>query len=274
MRSHVRNRLDEFAACRIDRGRADGADAVTIRGRRHSSGSGSMRTIGCRHGPGPTTFQVSNLLMAASIAILICACSAASETTTTVPAGAAQSPEVGGDDWCSMPSMPGTSRLAAANTIEEQMVWLAMAEGASLQEAARPSRRWRRVGRGQLLDRLHAAGGRAPGCDHLYCRDPGWRPHIRDRVTWVAPTISVWSCGASRNGRSMLWRRSARRWPPGWRMRSRSSPPIPATKPTVFVTYWAIRRTASRSQRPTPASMNRPARLSPTSPNRLDRMSS
>lgn len=30
----------------------------------------------------------------------------------------------------------GDARAAAANTIEEQMVWLAMAEGASLQEAA------------------------------------------------------------------------------------------------------------------------------------------
>jgi hypothetical protein len=94
-----------------------------------------MRTLGSRHGPRPTTFQVSNLLMAASIAILICACSAASETTTTVPAGAAQSS--GSVATTVLDAInAGDVETAAVNTIEEQMVWLAMAEGASLQEAA------------------------------------------------------------------------------------------------------------------------------------------
>lgn len=94
-----------------------------------------MNAFGFRHGPGSTTYQVSNLRMAASIAILFCACSAASDTTTTVPAGAAQSSESVATTVLDAINA-GDVETVAVNTIEEQMVWLAMAEGASLQEAA------------------------------------------------------------------------------------------------------------------------------------------
>ena len=74
-------------------------------------------------------------LRTAAVLFVLGACSSGSQVTTTAPSGAAQSAEA-----VAMAVLDalaaGDARAAAANTIEEQMVWLAMAEGASLQEAA------------------------------------------------------------------------------------------------------------------------------------------
>lgn len=78
---------------------------------------------------------MKRLHAAVSLVMLLGACSSGGQVTTTMPAGAAQSSE-------SVATMvldaltAGDAETVAANTIEEQMVWLAMAEGASLQEAA------------------------------------------------------------------------------------------------------------------------------------------
>jgi hypothetical protein len=72
---------------------------------------------------------------AASLMILLGACSSGGQVTTTLPAGAAQSSEAVATVVLDALTA-GDAEIAAANTIEEQMVWLAMAEGASLQEAA------------------------------------------------------------------------------------------------------------------------------------------
>ena len=91
-------------------------------------------------------------------------------------------------------------------------MWLAMAEGASLQEAA------------DLLDEgaesvavnywtgFTQLGDGAAGCDLLHRRDHGRRPHLRGGQPRWHRSICGWSCGANRNGRSMSWRRSARPW--------------------------------------------------------------
>ena len=63
------------------------------------------------------------------------ACSSGGEATTSTPSGAAQSPEAVATAVLEALAA-GDAETAADNTIEEQMVWLAMAEGASLQEAA------------------------------------------------------------------------------------------------------------------------------------------
>ena len=92
-----------------------------------------------RKGSGPTRQRKSgpsaNGRRAAVLLILLAACSPGGDASTTVPDGTAQSPEaVAGLVLDAL--MTGDFELAAANTVEEQMVWLAMAEGASLQEAA------------------------------------------------------------------------------------------------------------------------------------------
>lgn len=72
---------------------------------------------------------------AAALLILLAGCSSGGEASTTVPEGTPQSPEAVATLVLGA-LMAGDAELAAANTIEEQMVWLAMAEGASLQEAS------------------------------------------------------------------------------------------------------------------------------------------
>ena len=72
---------------------------------------------------------------AAALLILLAGCSPGGRASTTVPEGTAQSPEATATLVLDA-LMAGDAELAAANTIEEQMVWLAMAEGASLQEAS------------------------------------------------------------------------------------------------------------------------------------------
>lgn len=70
-----------------------------------------------------------------SLLAFLGACSSGGPVTTTMPAGAAQSSEAVATVVLDALTA-GEAEIAAANTIEEQMVWLAMAEGASLQEAA------------------------------------------------------------------------------------------------------------------------------------------
>ena len=68
------------------------------------------------------------------LAVLLGACSSAGQPETTVPADPAQSPEAVATVVLDALAA-GDAKVAAANTIQDQMVWLAMAEGASLQEA-------------------------------------------------------------------------------------------------------------------------------------------
>jgi hypothetical protein len=70
-----------------------------------------------------------------SVLVLVAACSSGGQATTTAPAGEAQSPEAVATAVLDALTA-GDAQIAAAHTIAEQMVWLAMAEGASLQEAA------------------------------------------------------------------------------------------------------------------------------------------
>jgi hypothetical protein len=63
------------------------------------------------------------------------ACSSGGQATTTSPAGSSRSPEAVAELLVAALTARDPE-LAAANTIEEQMAWLAMAEGASLQEAS------------------------------------------------------------------------------------------------------------------------------------------
>ena len=67
--------------------------------------------------------------------VFLIACSSGGQATTTTPTGAAQSPEAVATAVLDA-LKAGDAEIVASNTIEEQMVWLAMAEGASLQEAA------------------------------------------------------------------------------------------------------------------------------------------
>ena len=69
------------------------------------------------------------------IAIALGACSSTGQPATTMPAGPAESPEAVATIVLDALAA-GDAGTAAATTIQEQMVWLAMAEGASLQEAA------------------------------------------------------------------------------------------------------------------------------------------
>ena len=68
------------------------------------------------------------------MAVVLGACSSAGQPETTVPADPAQSPEAVAAVVLDALAA-GDAELAAANTIQDQMAWLAMAEGASLQEA-------------------------------------------------------------------------------------------------------------------------------------------
>jgi hypothetical protein len=79
--------------------------------------------------------SIKALRTAGVLIVLASACSAAGQVTTTSPSEAARSPEAVATAVLDALAA-GDARTAAANTIEEQMVWLAMAEGASLQEAA------------------------------------------------------------------------------------------------------------------------------------------
>jgi hypothetical protein len=79
--------------------------------------------------------SIKRLATAVSFAAFLSACASGSQVTTTTPSGAAQSPEAVATTLLDALAA-GDTQTAAANTIEEQMVWLAMAEGASLQEAA------------------------------------------------------------------------------------------------------------------------------------------
>ena len=74
-------------------------------------------------------------LRTAAVLFALGACSSGSQVTTTAPSGAAQSAEAVATAVLEALAT-GDARAAADHTIEEQMVWLAMAEGASLQEAA------------------------------------------------------------------------------------------------------------------------------------------
>jgi hypothetical protein len=78
---------------------------------------------------------VTRLRVTVSVLVLLGACSSGGQVTTTMPADAAQSSEAVATVVLDALTA-GEAEIAAANTIEEQMVWLAMAEGASLQEAA------------------------------------------------------------------------------------------------------------------------------------------
>ncbi|HUP18062.1 MAG TPA: hypothetical protein VM848_18685 [Acidimicrobiia bacterium] len=78
---------------------------------------------------------MKGLPTAVSFLVLLSACSSGDQTTTTTPSAAARSPEAVATAVLDA-LVVGDAQTAAANTIEEQMVWLAMAEGASLQEAA------------------------------------------------------------------------------------------------------------------------------------------
>ena len=69
------------------------------------------------------------------LAVVLGACSSAGQPETTVAVDPAESPEVVATVVVDALAA-GDAELAAANTIQEQMAWLAMAEGASLQEAA------------------------------------------------------------------------------------------------------------------------------------------
>ncbi len=79
--------------------------------------------------------SVNGLRFVAALLVFLSACSSGGQVTTTAPAGAAQSSEAVATAVLDALTA-GDAQTAAANTIEEQMVWLAMAEGASLQEAA------------------------------------------------------------------------------------------------------------------------------------------
>lgn len=70
-----------------------------------------------------------------SVLALLGACSSGGQATTTASAGEAQSPEAVATAVLDALTA-GDAQVAASHTIAEQMVWLAMAEGASLQEAA------------------------------------------------------------------------------------------------------------------------------------------
>jgi hypothetical protein len=74
-------------------------------------------------------------LRTAVVVVVLGACSSGGQVTTTTPSGAEQSAEAVATAVLDALAA-GDARTVAANTIEEQMVWLAMAEGASLQEAA------------------------------------------------------------------------------------------------------------------------------------------
>jgi hypothetical protein len=78
---------------------------------------------------------IETLRTAVVLVLLLSACSSGGQVTTTTPTGATQSPEAVATAVLDA-LIAGDAQTAAANTIEEQMVWLAMAEGASLQEAA------------------------------------------------------------------------------------------------------------------------------------------
>ena len=77
----------------------------------------------------------ASLVVRSLVVLLLGACTSGGQVTTTLPAGAAQSAEAVATVVLDAITT-GDAEVAAANTIEEQMVWLAMAEGASLQEAA------------------------------------------------------------------------------------------------------------------------------------------
>lgn len=79
--------------------------------------------------------RIEGLRTAVVLVLLLSACSSGGQVTTTTPTGATQSPEAVATAVLDA-LIAGDAQTAAANTIEEQMVWLAMAEGASLQEAA------------------------------------------------------------------------------------------------------------------------------------------
>jgi hypothetical protein len=79
--------------------------------------------------------SIEGLGTAVVFVLLLGACSSGGQVTTTTPTGATQSPEAVATAVLDA-LIAGDAQTAAANTIEEQMVWLAMAEGASLQEAA------------------------------------------------------------------------------------------------------------------------------------------
>ena len=79
--------------------------------------------------------SIKSLRAAVPLLVFLGACSSGGQVTTTIPAGAAQSSEAVATAVLDALTA-GDAQTAAANTIEEQMVWLAMAEGASLQEAA------------------------------------------------------------------------------------------------------------------------------------------
>jgi hypothetical protein len=74
-------------------------------------------------------------VVAVSIMGLVVACSSGGQTTTTLPPDTAQTSEAVATLVLDALNA-GDAETAAANTSLEQMVWLAMAEGASLQEAA------------------------------------------------------------------------------------------------------------------------------------------
>ena len=69
------------------------------------------------------------------VVVVLGACSSTGQTETTVPADPAKTPEAVATVVLDALAA-GDEEVAAANTIQDQMVWLAMAEGASLQEAA------------------------------------------------------------------------------------------------------------------------------------------
>jgi hypothetical protein len=79
--------------------------------------------------------SIKGLRTAVAFVALVSACSSGGQATTTIPPGAVQSSEAVATAVLDALAA-GDAQIAAANTIEEQMVWLAMAEGASLQEAA------------------------------------------------------------------------------------------------------------------------------------------
>lgn len=79
--------------------------------------------------------SITGLRTAIAFVAFLSACSSGGQVTTTTPSGAAQSSEAVATAVLDALTA-GDAQTAAANTIEEQMVWLAMAEGASLQEAA------------------------------------------------------------------------------------------------------------------------------------------
>ena len=79
--------------------------------------------------------SIKTLRTAVAFVVMASACSSGGQATTTTPSGAVQSSEAVATAVLDALTA-GDARTAAANTIEEQMVWLAMAEGASLQEAA------------------------------------------------------------------------------------------------------------------------------------------